>query len=59
MDKEKVEKLIAGIRSCYGAIGTERDKLRDLISEAEDVLYKSDEAVRALENVADSLSEYM
>jgi hypothetical protein len=54
-----IKGILAKVESCKKRIAAERDKLRDLISEIEDVAECSDRAVSDLESAADSLSEHL
>jgi hypothetical protein len=54
-----VKGILAKLESCKKRIAAERDKLRDLISELEDIAECCDVAHGDLESAADSLSEYL
>lgn len=55
----KVETIIKRIKVRQKNIAAERDKLRDLISEAESIVENCDSALLDLENAADTLSELL
>lgn len=54
-----IKGIVAKINTCKKRIAAERDKLRDLIGEAEDIAECADVAHGDLESAADSLSEYL
>jgi hypothetical protein len=54
-----VKGILAKVESCKKRIAAERDNLRDLISELEDIAECCDVAHGDLESAADSLSEYL
>lgn len=61
---ERIKELVTEINESYKRLGKERDKLRDLIDEAEGILDDVDdaqsliaEAVQNLEEAADSISK--
>jgi hypothetical protein len=51
--------LLAQINGCKKRIAAERDKLRELIGDAQSIAECSDDAVSSLECAADTLSEYL
>ena len=51
--------IIKQVNECKERIAAERDKLRDLIYDAETVADSCDEATYALREAADSLSQYL
>ena len=62
---KKTPKETATVRACrlqlrrrLKAVGLERDRLRELISEYEDLASTCDEAVEALQDAINSLSKY-
>ncbi|OUM00526.1 hypothetical protein [Variovorax sp. JS1663] len=57
--KKTVESLHRQIEACKARIAAERDKLRDLISDAESIAYCCDEAVIDLDHAVDTLSQYL
>ena len=54
-----IKGILAKIQTCKKRIAAERNKLRDLINEIEDVAECSDRAVSDLESAADALSEHL
>lgn len=65
-EEKQIRNLVSKINQSYIRIGIERDKLRDLVDEAEVVVSDMDDAqallsevVSNLEEVADNLSKYL
>ena len=57
--KEEMNKLFDQINAIKISIAKDRDKLRSMISEAEDILDCADSATDDLESAADCLSQYL
>lgn len=57
--KKTVASLHRQIEACKTRIAAERDKLRDLISDAESIAYNCDEAIQDLDHAVDTLSQYL
>lgn len=53
------DQILAKVRAAKARIAKERDGLRSLIDELEDLHGSADDAVDALEEAADRLSEYL
>jgi len=51
--------LLAKVEKAKAAISKQRDELRELQSEVEDLSECCDEAVRSLEDATDALSKYL
>ncbi len=58
-NKQTVNTLNKQIEACKKNIAKERDKLRDLISDAQTIADNCDEAIDDLERAADCLSQYL
>jgi hypothetical protein len=59
MNKKTAVSLTKAIEKSNARIAKERDKLRELISDAESLYDACDRAVDSLESAADALSEYV
>jgi septal ring factor EnvC (AmiA/AmiB activator) len=59
MDIKKLKQSIKDIRKCINVIAVERDKLRDIIEEAEEIAESADEAVSDFQDGLDKLSQYL
>ena len=57
--KISVKSLQAQIELRKNAIADQRDKLRALVSDVEDICAEADEAVQCLEQAVDALSKYL
>jgi ABC-type transporter Mla subunit MlaD len=57
--KKTVASLSRQIEACKTRIAAERDKLRDLIAEADEIAENCDAAVADLDHAVDSLSQYL
>jgi len=53
------EEIIAAVKKSKEVIAKERDTLRDLISDAEEILWNCESAVEELERAVDILSEHL
>jgi hypothetical protein len=59
MDKKKLAKMIKDINKIKTNIAKERDRLRDIISENEDICDSADEGLRELQSAIDTLSQFL
>lgn len=59
MNRKDTVELIKKIEACKERIATERDKLRDLENEVNEIVHDCDEADIALQNAVDSLSRLL
>lgn len=57
--KRSVASLTKQIEACKERIAKERDKLRDLVHEVNEIVDNCDEAHRDLEHAVDTLSQYL
>jgi hypothetical protein len=57
--KKSVASLHRQILACKAKIAAERDKLRELVSEIDEIGDHCEEAVHDLERAADTLSQYL
>lgn len=57
--KRQKDSLIRRINKCKERIAHERDVLRDLLSEAEEIVTSADDAVDSMTYAADRLSELL
>lgn len=55
----KIAAMVREVEECRKAIASERDKLRTLHGELEDLMDSTDRGVSALEEAVDAFSEYL
>ena len=53
------QEIIESVQKSKDVIAKERDTLRDLISDAEEILWNGESAVEELERAVDILSEHL
>jgi len=58
-DGNTKDEIIAAVQKSKDVIAKERYELRDLISDAEEILWNCDSAVEDLERAIDTLSEHL
>jgi hypothetical protein len=58
-DKRKPKRILAAIAASKNRIAAERDKLRDLISDVEEICTDADDAVEQLNDALEVLSRYL
>ena len=56
---KQIEEVVAQLTASKAVIAKERDKLRDLLDEAEQILISTEDADQGLETAIDSLSQYL
>jgi len=56
---KQIEEVVAQLAASKAGISRERDKLRDLLDEAKQILISTEDADQGLETAIDSLSQYL
>jgi predicted nucleic acid-binding Zn-ribbon protein len=59
LDSKRLAKVIRNIRTEKARIARSRDKLRDFLSEVEEICDDADDAVDDIERALDTLSKYL